>query len=35
MVILSLAEGYSLTDARLEDVETRSDNTDFYMTAKV
>jgi len=28
-------EGYSLTDARLEDVETRSDNTDFYMTAKV
>ena len=28
-------ESYILTDARVEDVETRSDNTDFYMTAKV
>jgi AMP deaminase len=27
-------EGYELTEKRLEDVETRSDNTDFYMTAK-
>ena len=25
-------EGYELTEKRLEDVETRSDNTDFYAT---
>ena len=28
-------ESFELTDKRLEDVETRSDNTDFYMCAKV
>lgn len=28
-------EGYELTEKRLEDVETRSDNTDFYIAAKV
>jgi len=28
-------ESYELTEKRFEDVETRSDNTDFYMTAKV
>ena len=28
-------ESYELTEKRLEDVETRSDNTDFYMAAKI